>query len=132
MPFWDVPVTETRHYETTYRIEADSREQAAREAESGNTIEARDQKQISFEVSGVSLDEIVPVAVYVQVEYSLRYRGGDYDGVGDFAYIPDSLQDPLTEDNIAERFKQHTNIDPIHIIHFDLDELFNAEGECLG
>lgn len=64
-----------------------------------------------------------------EVEYDLKFSGGDYSGVGDFAYVPFAL---LTDDVTPEEaFEQHTGHSRQHIIHFTLDEAFDRNGERL-
>jgi len=64
--------------------------------------------------------------LYVTVEYDLNYHGGDYNGVGRTALIP---EDGTDDSNIGERFQQVTGYGPEHIITYNLDELVNADGE---
>lgn len=58
---------------------------------------------------------------HIQVEYDLQFWGGDYSGVGQFAYVPATLVDEL---GVEEAFQAHTGIDPVHIVHYSLDELY--------
>lgn len=85
----------------------------------------------------VSLDEHAVVALatrikaageYVQVEWDPFHYGGDYDAVGDFAYLPAS---EVTDENIKEVFERVTGRNPIHIVSYDLDELYDENGDPL-
>lgn len=58
-------------------------------------------------------------------EYDLNFTGGNYTGVGTFAYVPISLIKELTPE---DAFSKHTGIDAAHIIHYTTDESFDAEG----
>jgi hypothetical protein len=64
---------------------------------------------------------------HTRVEYDLEFSGGNYDKVGRFAYIPHSLIDKYDGDAGAA-FKEATGHDPIHIIHYTVDEVYDAEG----
>jgi len=65
---------------------------------------------------------------HYQFEYSLDYSGGDYDGVGDFAYVPVELADKIGEE---EAFEKVTGINPIHIIFYTTDEVYDADGDLM-
>lgn len=65
---------------------------------------------------------------FVQVEYDKDYYGGDYGNVGDFFLLP---EDGLTDENLPERFRKATSLDPIHIIHYTLDDVYDWEGNLL-
>lgn len=69
-----------------------------------------------------------PNEPHASFEYDLEYYGGDYSGVGEFAYVPLRLVDELGP---RRAFRQHTGHSPRHIIHYDLDEELNAEGDPL-
>jgi len=69
----------------------------------------------------------------VRVEYDLRYSGGDYQKVGDFAYIPlniiDAVRGNLTDDErLKAAFRATTGHDPIHIVHYTFDEVYDENG----
>lgn len=64
----------------------------------------------------------------VRFEYDMNYTGGNYSGVGQFAYVPIIL---CKDGNYEEAFRQYTGIDPIHIINYSTDELFNEDGTPL-
>ncbi len=71
---------------------------------------------------------------YAQVEWDPNFHGGDYDDVGNFAYLElerpyvDSrglfAVDRLTDDNIEERFEKLTGASRDNIIHYSLDEAY--------
>jgi len=63
----------------------------------------------------------------VQVEYDLAYSGGDYSGVGRFAYIPEDIVD--IHGSVEEAFKLYLDMDPVHIVHYSLDERYTPNGE---
>lgn len=63
---------------------------------------------------------------YFQVEYDLNYTGGDYSNVGAFAFVLVSLVDEVGMDTA---FKQTTGFDPIHIVHWSEDDLFDGPEE---
>jgi hypothetical protein len=65
---------------------------------------------------------------HVRVEYDPDYEGGDYDGAGRFAYVPDEAVGWLELD---EAFRLVTGLDPVHIIYWGSDERFTAHGEPL-
>ena len=65
---------------------------------------------------------------YIQVEYDLKFYGGDYDKVGNFALIPESLVNEL---GLEAAFTKHTGHEACHIIHYTLDELYDASGELV-
>jgi hypothetical protein len=67
----------------------------------------------------------------VRFEYDLNYRGGDYRGVGAFVYVPLAVVESFEHDPDADRkaFYRHTGHDPIHIVHYSLDELWDSNGE---
>lgn len=64
---------------------------------------------------------------FIQVEYDLSFFGGDYSGVGQYAYIPASLVNAGV--SVEGAFKAKTGIDPVHIIHYSTDDLYDAKGE---
>lgn len=128
MPYYDVIVEETRHVTMRYRVEADSPEQAASEAEQGISISEIEVKDNGILDRSVSLDDIKQIPAFVEVEYDLTYRGGDYHDVGDFVYLP---IEGLTDENLSERFQAQTGIDPVHIVHYCFDELYDAGGDLI-
>lgn len=76
--------------------------------------------------------------LHIRVEYDELYTGGDYDGVGHFAYVPVSLvedmakQDPDGDDGVELAFTKITKMDCMHIVHFSLDEHYNQHGELIA
>ncbi len=76
-----------------------------------------------------ALDEVSspPMSTpYFQVEYDLTFTGGDYDKVGNIAYIPEGL---VTELGMEAAFEQITGHHPMHIIHYSEDERFTEGGD---
>ena len=67
---------------------------------------------------------------FVQVEYDKAFHGGGYSDVGAFAYVPLSLIRQMNND-VEAAFTAHTGISSTHIVHYTLDELYNANGERL-
>lgn len=71
----------------------------------------------------------------IRVEYDPQYTGGDYEGSGQYAYVPTSLiaemakQNPDSEDGVALAFTKLTKLDSTHIVRYTLDEHFNQDGE---
>ena len=64
----------------------------------------------------------------IRVEYDLEFFGGDYSGVGSFAYVP--LADiGHTPDAVEAAFKKLTGHNPVHIIHYCPDETFDENGK---
>jgi len=75
--------------------------------------------------------------VHIRVEYDTAYTGGNYNGVGEFAYIPLSLveafaeQDQDGDDCVELAFTKITKLDSMHIIHYTMDEQYNQDGELI-
>ena len=63
--------------------------------------------------------------MFIRFEYDLAYTGGNYSGVGQIVLVPADLCRKVGE---REAFRQHTNIDPIHIVHYS-NELYNENGD---
>ena len=70
----------------------------------------------------------------VRVEYDLNYRGGDYDKVGNFAFIPLDAIDRLPGNDPDKNLQMAFTVlvgDPQHIVHYTLDEVYDQDGnEC--
>ena len=69
----------------------------------------------------------------VRVEYDLNYAGGDYNKVGDFAYIPldaiSAIPGRLAGDErLKAAFQIITGYNPIHIVHYTFDEVYDQDG----
>ena len=79
--------------------------------------------------------EVLPTDPYIMVEYDLAYTGGDYDQVGAFAYIPVKIVeffkkiDPREEEDVPLAFTYWTGYEPVHIIHWDENTWYTADGE---
>jgi len=67
-----------------------------------------------------------PHLLFLQVEYDKAFYGGDFNGVGSFAYVPVSSISQSCP--IEEAFRLVTGEDPVHIIHYSSDELYTASG----
>ena len=66
-------------------------------------------------------------APHFRVEYDLSFTGGEYSGVGQFAYVPLSLVDEGLSPE--EAFTRHTGLAAFHTIQYTLDEPVTALGE---
>ena len=67
----------------------------------------------------------------IRIEYDLNYRGGDYDKVGKFAYIPLDNIDRLPGSSPGKKLKTAFMVlvgDPIHIVHYTFDEVYDQDG----
>jgi hypothetical protein len=63
--------------------------------------------------------------LFLQVEYDVSYTGGDYAGTGVTVLVPAVLADVV---GVGEAFRAVTGLDPAHVIHCALDDLYDAEG----
>lgn len=66
---------------------------------------------------------------YVRVEFDLDYSGGNYAGVGQQVYVPIRLVEDCLG-NVEQAFAEYTGFKAQHVIHYNLDELFDAQGNC--
>lgn len=64
-----------------------------------------------------------------RVEYDETFFGGNYAGTGQFAYVPFSLMSEEVEPEDA--FERHTGISRQHIIHYSLDDSYDAQGNSI-
>ena len=67
----------------------------------------------------------------VRVEYDLNFWGGDYSGVGQFAYIPLDAISRLRGKNDDKRLRTAFTVlvgNPEHIIHYTFDEPVDQDG----
>ena len=67
----------------------------------------------------------------VRVEYDLNFWGGDYDRVGQFAYVPREVIDRLPGNDPDVKLRTAFTVlvgDPRHIIHYTIDEAFDQDG----
>ena len=69
------------------------------------------------------------MTAYVQVEWDPYFYGGDYNGVGSFAYIP--YNENMTDEDLESAFEKHTGRSKTHIIHYSFDELYDEHGDYL-
>lgn len=66
---------------------------------------------------------------HFRVNYDPGYTGGDYHGTGLFAHIPFALLGQgLTPE---EAFTHATGVAAVHVIHYSLDESYDAAGDRL-
>lgn len=63
---------------------------------------------------------------HYRIEYDPNYWGGDYNGIGQFAFIPEGLEFALG--SIEEAFEKVTGVDRQHIVHYSTDERFRPDG----
>lgn len=63
---------------------------------------------------------------HYRVEYDLNYWGGNYDGIGQFTFIPEGLE--VVVGSVDEAFEKVTGINRQHIIYYCLDERFLFNG----
>jgi hypothetical protein len=71
-----------------------------------------------------------PAAEHIQVEYDRNYFGGDYCGVGEFVLIPvDEI--PTGANGVKQAFEKRTGLPRQNIIHYTMDERFDADGDPL-
>lgn len=73
---------------------------------------------------------------YIRVEYDTAYTGGDYDNVGSFVLVPLNLVEAgysagPDDSAVAWAFAKVTGLDPIHIIHYSLDETYDRHGNLV-
>ncbi|MBK1666437.1 hypothetical protein CKO28_00085 [Rhodovibrio sodomensis] len=72
-----------------------------------------------------------PQEPHLQVEYAFSFAGGDYDGVGEFRYVPLSLIQQK-QGNVEIAFTAKTGIPPQHVVHVDLDTHYTASGDPIA
>ena len=72
---------------------------------------------------------------FIRVEYDLLFCGGDYNGTGQFAFIPLNLVNKFSSqsesDGVDLAFSKTTKIDAMHIVHYTLDEVYDANGNIV-
>jgi hypothetical protein len=127
MPYFDVDVEETRHYTVKYRVWGKDAADATAKAVNGES-ESEDELRCNGVLQRDVHGEAMKVPAFVRVEYDRNYYGGDYHGVGDFAFL---AEDGLTDDNLKEHFKDQTGFDPRNIISYTFDETYDSDGELL-
>lgn len=64
---------------------------------------------------------------HIRVEYDTEYFGGDYNRVGQFAFIPEGLY-PFVYETVEEAFEAYTGINRQHVVHYSSDERFFPDG----
>ncbi len=63
------------------------------------------------------------VMAAIQVEYDESFWGGDYSKVGKLVLVHQSTVEKLGSVDAA--FRATTGLDPIHIIHYSEDDLYD-------
>jgi hypothetical protein len=67
---------------------------------------------------------------HTRVEYDLEFCGGNYSDTGSFALIPHSVIDTHRGD-VPAAFRAHTGFDPMHMIHYTEDEVYDQNGNLI-
>ena len=90
-----------------------------------------DDSGVDEKVAVALADEIIEVvdARFVQFEYDTSFWGGDYTGSGTFALVPEVL---CTKHGYEGAFERHIGVAPVHIVHYNPDELFDIDGSPLN
>lgn len=70
-------------------------------------------------------------APHYRVEYHRNFFGGSSSKVGDIAYVPVALVE-LREGDVPAAFELMYQIDRVHVMSFDGEEFFDAEGQALA
>lgn len=65
---------------------------------------------------------------YIRFEYDLSYKGGNYDGVGEYALVPLNLCEHV---GFEQAFREHTGHSRQHIVHYSENEYYDAFGNLL-
>jgi hypothetical protein len=118
------------------------------EKRSGNSFKSGNKQETIIEItlnehSGkpaarLSDDSIVDLYILkkavepcIRVEYDPEYSGGDYSGVGEFAYIPVKMLDVIQNENFKRKveivFEKTTGYFKDNIIHYSNEEFFPDE-----
>lgn len=79
-----------------------------------------------FDDLGLSGLDLKVVGPHQKVEYDRAYFGGDYSGVGEFVFIPESVIEQLG--SVQAAFLEVTGIPAHHIINTYDDERFTSDG----
>ena len=79
------------------------------------------------ETDEIVIAEGVEKFPHIRVEYDTEYYGGDYNKVGQFAFIPEGLY-PFVYPTVEEAFEAYTGINRQHVIHYSSDERFFPDG----
>lgn len=82
----------------------------------------------SAEMDAMMSDD--PRAPHIRVEYDRNFFGGARTQVGDIAYVPVALID-LKGGDVPAAFELMYQVDRAHVMRFDCDEFFDAEGQVL-
>jgi hypothetical protein len=72
-----------------------------------------------------------PEGAHFRVEFDLGYWGGNYSGTGDAAFVPFSLLHGPERLTPHEAFTKFTGHIAAHIVHYTLDDLYDADGKPL-
>lgn len=68
--------------------------------------------------------------LHMRVEFDTSFYGGDYTGQGEYAYVPEALVDVAGGD-LPAAFAMLTRIDSVHIVSYESEERFDADGQLL-
>lgn len=63
---------------------------------------------------------------HVRFEYDPEFTGGEYEGTGRFALVRYAR---VQESGPEAAFTEATGLDAVHVVHYTLDELYDASGE---
>jgi len=70
---------------------------------------------------------------HILVEYDTTYTGGEYSGTGQTVLIPldliDTIEKEGSDEPVHEAFQKLTHMDPMHIVSYSPDEIYNKHGE---
>lgn len=67
------------------------------------------------------------------VEWDYQYTGGNYSSAGNITYVPFTLLDNKGDEDeqVGRALMEYEGVDPIHIIHYTFDEVYDAEGNAI-
>lgn len=71
-----------------------------------------------------------PEEEHIRVEFDRNYFGGDYRGVGEFVLIPVG-EISIGANGVKRAFEKRTGLPRQNIIHYTMDERFDADGDPL-
>jgi hypothetical protein len=66
---------------------------------------------------------------HVRIEYDPEFQGGDYEGVGSYAYVPESAASE--PGGVEAAFEAKTGYPASCIVFFTVDELYDKIGATL-
>lgn len=68
---------------------------------------------------------------HIRLEYDKDYKGGNYNGTGQYLYLSAIDIDPGNEDEVYEAFEAQTELPRSCVIHYSEDERFTEDGSPL-